>query len=119
MPSPVRPTLQQLQAQQRDYGAESQASSYASSGYPPPPRQQEMEQMYADEAQYWANKATLTSQDFFGRLPAQPVIPLRIEPRDVIVEGEDLTRIRNKFKEMADEAQRNSKGSQLAFIDIS
>lgn len=46
------------------------------------------------------------SQDFFSSLRAQPVIPRRIEPRDVIAH-EDLATIRVKFKALAEEAKRS------------
>jgi len=46
--------------------------------------------------------------DFFGRLPAKPIIPLRIEPKDVIIEGEDMVRIREKFQKLADSAERST-----------
>ncbi len=46
-----------------------------------------------------------SSQDFFGALRHKPVIPLRIEPKDVIQEGEPLHLIRKKFAKLADEAK--------------
>ena len=68
----------------------SQTSSY-------PPRQYRRNE---EDELVFAN-----SQAFFNSLPAQPVVPLRIEPKDVIVPMEDLTRIRQKFQTMAETAQ--------------
>ena len=46
-----------------------------------------------------------SSQDFFGALRHKPVIPLRIEPKDVIQEGEPLHLIQKKFAKLAEEAK--------------
>jgi hypothetical protein len=50
-------------------------------------------------------------RDFFGVLPTQPRVPQRIEPKDVIVKNEDLTKIRKKFQLLADNAVRQIKSS--------
>lgn len=49
------------------------------------------------------------SRDFFAKVPHQPVLPTRIEAKDVIIEGEDLTRIRQKFKILAESAISQTK----------
>jgi hypothetical protein len=54
-----------------------------------------------DEEVVFAN-----SQDFFNSLRAKPAIPLRIEPKDVITQMEDLTIIRKKFQNLAEDAKK-------------
>jgi hypothetical protein len=49
-----------------------------------------------------------SSMVFFGNLPTKPVIPTRIEPKDVIIEGQDLTIIRRKFRGWADDAEKKA-----------
>lgn len=57
-----------------------------------------------------------SSQDFFGALRHKPVIPLRIEPKDVIQEGEPLHLIQKKFAKLAEEAK--SRGESKLFTRI-
>lgn len=46
-------------------------------------------------------------KNFFGQLPAVPVLPERIEPAAVIDQHEDMRQIREKFAALAAEAIRN------------
>lgn len=50
------------------------------------------------------------SRDFFGHLPAKPFIPKRIEAKDCIHPTEDLDKIREKFRLIADNAVMKIKG---------
>jgi hypothetical protein len=54
------------------------------------------------------------SQDFFNSLRSKPAIPLRIEPKDVITQMEDLTVIRKKFQTLAEDAKKQCKSCPLA-----
>lgn len=65
----------------------------------------------SDEEVIFAN-----SQEFFSAIGGKPVIPKRIEPKDVITPQEDLTRIRDKFKQMADTALSNGQGTLALFL---
>jgi hypothetical protein len=87
-------------------GSAAMDTSVQSSEYPPKRRNKQ-----ADADAYWASKAELTSQDFFDSLPSKPAIPTRIEAKDAIIGGEDLDKIRAKFKQLAEEALGNTKGA--------
>ncbi len=56
-------------------------------------------------AQLLAHKFSVKT-DLFDHLPSKPVIPLRIEPKDVITADEEMNVIRDKFKQLADSAVR-------------
>ena len=57
-----------------------------------------------------------SSQDFFGAMKHKPVIPQRIEPKDVITEGEPLHLIRKKFAKLAEEAKSRGESKSLFTI---
>ncbi|KAJ1410194.1 hypothetical protein B484DRAFT_455928 [Ochromonadaceae sp. CCMP2298] len=65
---------------------------------------------YTRQQEIAANVAS--SLSFFANLPSQPGIPTRIEAKDVIVEREDLTRIRMKFREWADDVEKKAYGKK-------
>jgi hypothetical protein len=48
-------------------------------------------------------------RDFFSNIPSSPSLPRRIEPKDAIIPGEDMNRIRNKFKLLAEAAVDKTK----------
>eukprot|EP01039_Chlorochromonas_danica_P003658 gene3658-4004_t len=50
------------------------------------------------------------SRDFFGHLPPKPFIPKRIEAKDCVHPTEDLDKIREKFRLIADNAVMKIKG---------
>lgn len=43
-------------------------------------------------------------RDFFSKLSNPPKMPIRLEPKDIIVPNEDISKIRKKFKVLAEEA---------------
>ena len=49
------------------------------------------------------------NKEFFEKLPVKPYVPRRIEAKEVIQVGEDLTAIRKKFQAFAAAAIKNSK----------
>lgn len=67
-----------------------------------------------DEEVVFAN-----SQEFFSAIGGKPVIPRRIEPKDVITPQEDLTVIRKKFKQMAETALANGQGGYYTVFAFS
>jgi len=56
--------------------------------------------------------------DFFAHLPHVPGLPQRIEAKDAIARGEDLTTIRKKFQVLAEEAAAKIKYSGKSFLYI-
>ena len=50
-------------------------------------------------------------RDFFSNIPSSPALPKRIEAKDAIIPGEDMNRIRNKFKLLAEAAVEKTKTS--------
>jgi hypothetical protein len=54
---------------------------------------------------------TSASRDFFGNLPSKPHLPQRIEPKDVIVKDESMSRIRKKFQLLAENAVKQIESS--------
>lgn len=53
------------------------------------------------------NHGMSASRDFFGRLPIQPNVPRRIEPKDVIIVNESMSKIRKKFQLLGENAVRS------------
>ena len=54
-------------------------------------------------------RITDINKEFFEKLPVKPYVPRRIEAKEVIHVGEDLTAIRKKFQAFAAAAIKNSK----------
>ena len=59
-----------------------------------------------------------SKQDFFDKLPVKPSLPSRIEPIEVITPDEELEVIRDKFKQIGDDAVHKVKNKckSSAFI---
>lgn len=60
---------------------------------------------------YASHPGMSASRNFFGALPGLPIVPDRIEAKDVIVKGESLSRIRKKFQLLAENAVKHIEGT--------
>jgi hypothetical protein len=65
----------------------------------------------APTSPYHTTSGMSASRDFFGNLPSKPHLPQRIEPKDVIVKDESMSRIRKKFQLIAENAVKQIESS--------